>query len=219
MTAVVQYVMPIEQVYEEQELQTATPGRRLGAYSLDLVISIFTLYIGWIVWFIFTAQRGQTPGKQLVGLYVVREDGSRAGGWYMWLREWLVKGLLFGLIGAVTAGIVSLLAMLWLLWDRDRQCLWDKVASTHVGYSPFDYVPLTRGEQEFAGDIRRRSPMQHAARTVPASAPGQPAAPTSGDAPTGSAGERLRELRALYDEELISEEEYNSRRADMLEDL
>jgi uncharacterized RDD family membrane protein YckC len=219
MAAVLQYVMPIDQVYEPNEVQTATPGRRLGAYALDFVITVFTLYIGWIIWFIFTAQKGQTPGKQLVGLYVIREDGTRAGGWYMWLREWLVKGLLFGLLGAVTGGIVSLLAMLWLLWDRDRQCLWDKVASTHVGYSPYRFMPQTQREQEMTGEVRRRTPGAQTMRPVP-DAVGRPQAPpTPGAAPTGEVAGRLRELQRLREEELITEAEYEERRAELVKDL
>lgn len=219
MVATFQYVKPIDQVYQPDEVQTATPGRRLGAYALDLVISVITLYIGWTVWFIFTARNGQTPGKQLVGLYVIREDGTRAGGWYMWLREWLVKGLLFGLLGALTGGIVSLLAMLWLLWDRDRQCLWDKVSSTHVGYSPYRFRPLTKREQEITGDVRRRSPDQQVTRPIGGAAAGEPVSPAPGGPGATSSAERLRELQRLRDEELITADEYEARRSEAVKDL
>ncbi len=136
----------IEAFYPDGELQTATPMRRLGGYLLDVLLLIVTLVVGWVIWFLVVAQRGQTPGKQLTNMYIMREDGSRAGGWYTLLREFVVEGLLFGLIGAVTFGISSIIAALWCTWDRDRQCLWDKVTSTYVAYSPAGRRPLTRAE-------------------------------------------------------------------------
>lgn len=222
MAAATVYVMPIDQVYEPHELQTATAGRRLGAYALDFLIQLFTLYVGWIVWFIFTAPKGQTPGKQLVHLYTMREDGTRAGGWYLWLRELVVKGILFSILGFLSGGIVSLLAALWLLWDRDRQCLWDKVTSTHIGYSPARFVPETSAEQRFSGNARTRIPGQQ----MTAPAPSAGAADLATPAPASAAGlgssataDRLRELQRLREEGLITAEEYEARRLEAVKDL
>ena len=53
----------IESYYGADELETASPGRRLGGYLLEYVLAIVTLGIGWIVWFIVVAPRGQTPAK------------------------------------------------------------------------------------------------------------------------------------------------------------
>ncbi len=223
MAAATVYVFPIEQVYEPHELQTATAGRRLGAYALDILIQIFTLYIGWLIWFIFTAQKGQTPGKQLVHIYIIREDGTRAGGGYTWVREFLVKGLLFGLIGAFTGGIGSLLAMLWLLWDRDRQCLWDKITSTHVGYSPGRFVPQTAPEQHISGDIRTRTPGQQV--TVPVTEAMRSTGASAGGTGAGAGmsssaiADRLRELQQLREDGLITAEEYEERRIEAVKDL
>ena len=46
----------IESYYGADELETASPGRRLGGSLLDGFILVFTLYIGWIVWFIIVAR-------------------------------------------------------------------------------------------------------------------------------------------------------------------
>lgn len=223
MATAYEYVMPIDQVYEPHELQTATAGRRLGAYALDLLITVFTLYIGWIIWFIFTAQKGQTPGKQLVRLYTMRDDGTRAGGGYMWLREVVVKGLLFWILGTMSAGIVPLIAALWLLWDRDRQCLWDKIVSTHVAYSPNTFVPQTGPEQRFSGVNRTRPPGQQL--TVPISGttstapPATPPANSAAGLSTSSVADRLRELQQLREDGLITAEEYEERRIEAVKDL
>ena len=158
----------IESCYAARQLQTATPGRRLAAYVLDSLISsalvvaaivagalfppFLLLALGWIVWFAVVAQYGQTPGKQLVGVYILREDGSRAGGWYTILRVLVIHGLLFGFAGSlISFGIVWIIGALWCTWDRERQCLWDKVASTYVAYSPQGFRPLTASQMRMLG--------------------------------------------------------------------
>lgn len=136
----------VESVFRPEQLVTASPGRRLGAYLLDVVLLTVTLGIGWLIWFAFTAPRGQTPAKQLLNMYVLRRDGTRAGGWYMWLREFIIKDLLFWFINLMTVGVAWLIAAAFCLWDKDRQCLWDKVGSTYVAYSPMGFVPATARE-------------------------------------------------------------------------
>lgn len=119
-------------------MTTASPARRLGGNLLDGLFMVFTLFIGWLIWFAIVAPRGQTPGKALVSTYVIREDGSRAGGWYMWGREALVKWLLFAIVDAFLFGFAKMVASLWCLWDDDKQCGWDKIMSSYVAYSPFE---------------------------------------------------------------------------------
>ena len=88
----------IESYYSPDELRTATVLRRLGGSALDIlffVLLLLTLTIGWWIWFAIVAPGGQSPGKQLLGMYIVREDSSRAGGGYTWLREIVVKWVLF----------------------------------------------------------------------------------------------------------------------------
>ena len=56
--------------------------------------------------------------------------------WPIRLIAYLVKGLLFGLLYALTLGILFLLDNLWPLWDDDNQTLHDKVVGTYVVYIP-----------------------------------------------------------------------------------
>ncbi|MXW23299.1 MAG: RDD family protein, partial [Chloroflexi bacterium] len=140
----------IESCYHPEDLQTATQGRRLVGYVLDSLIVVLTFGIGWLVWLLLAAPRGQSPGKQLLGMYIIRNDGSRAGGAYTWVRELIIKVLLFGglfaVLGAMTGGLGQLLWVipaLWCVWDAERQCLWDKVGSTYIAHSPQGYRPLT----------------------------------------------------------------------------
>ncbi len=137
-------------------LRTATPARRLGGSLLDGVLMVVTLGIGWLIWFIIVAQRGLTPGKSLVSTYVLRSDGTRVGGWLMWGREVGVKWLVIGFIDTFLLGMAQLVSSLWVLWDRDKQCLWDKVVGTYVVYSPI-VVPgeeMAAGNAETAGALR-----------------------------------------------------------------
>ena len=234
----------IEAFYPPEQLQTATPGRRLGGYVLDLLVTVATFGIGWLIWFLVIAQRGQTPGKQMLGMYIMREDGSRAGGWYTIVREVIVKALfsiVIAVISAATGGVGSLLwlpAALWCTWDRERQCLWDKVASTYIAHSPGGYRPPTAAELRLQGE----EPPAMSGRTTAAPAspsglmdyprarPGLEDDPLERDMSTevladtpstgeGSAADRLRELQRLRDEGLITPEQYEERRARIMEEL
>ncbi len=141
----------IETYYSREQLVTAGPGRRLAGALLDGILAACTLGIGWFIWFCFVAGRGQTPGKQLLGMYIIRTDGTRAGGGYTWMRELLVRGIVFPIIALCTLGIVGLLGPLWRLWDRNNQCLWDKIASTYVGHSPHGFRPASGAELFLVG--------------------------------------------------------------------
>jgi uncharacterized RDD family membrane protein YckC len=146
----------IESYYPTGDLETASPGRRLGGYVLDVLLFVLTLGIGWTVWSAVVWQRGQTPGKQLLRMYVMREDGSRAGGWFTFLREIGIKGVLGSILTTLTLGVYGLVAPLWCLWDRERQCLWDKIGATYVAFSPTGFKPLTAPEFRERGEVPPR---------------------------------------------------------------
>jgi uncharacterized RDD family membrane protein YckC len=69
------------------------------------------------------AWRGQTLGKMVVGIKVVREDGSPVGIWQALVRSVLrvVDGLFVGVVGA-----------LLIATSRKQQRLGDRVARTIV---------------------------------------------------------------------------------------
>ena len=130
----------------------ASPGKRLGAYFLDLLapmVALFlvltvagagaatgtdaggsggallaaVLFFGYIVWAFALFARGTTPGKNLLGMRVVKEDGSRATFFTMLIREW---------IGKLISAFVLALGFLWILLDRENQGWHDKLVSTYV---------------------------------------------------------------------------------------
>ena len=116
--------------------ELASIARRLAARVLDTVIIVFTLYIGWLIWSFMVYGRGQSPGKQLVGIYAAPvDDPERRLSWSsMFLREFVLKGLLFSFLGTITSGIVWVLDYLWALWDGSghKQTLHDKVIQSSV---------------------------------------------------------------------------------------
>ncbi len=81
--------------------------------------------LGWSALY-FTAftllMRGQTPGKKLLGIRVIRLDGRPITGWIAFER--------FG--GYAAAAATGLLGFAQILWDRNRQGIHDKVAETVV---------------------------------------------------------------------------------------
>jgi uncharacterized RDD family membrane protein YckC len=90
-------------------------------------------FIAWIVWLVitirFVSANGQTIGKRIVGIKVVRRDGSKASlGRIFWLRN-VVNGIpgaipFFGYIYQLVDGL--------FIFSGSRQCLHDKIADTIV---------------------------------------------------------------------------------------
>lgn len=99
-----------------------------------VVGALAIVVIGYIVWWLIALGRGQTPGKQIVGIRVIKDDGEPSGWGYTFLREFVIKLLLVGFISDVTFGIGRLVDYLWPLWDREKkmQTLHDKMLGTLV---------------------------------------------------------------------------------------
>jgi uncharacterized RDD family membrane protein YckC len=77
-------------------------------------------------------RNGQTPGKQVVGIRVVRETAEPITYGSALMREFVVKQLLIGFVGGLLLYLPLLLNYLWPLWDADNRALHDMVASTRV---------------------------------------------------------------------------------------
>jgi uncharacterized RDD family membrane protein YckC len=92
-------------------------------------IAILLALIGFIVWAWFTilyvSRNGQTIAKKMLGIKVVRTDGSPASlGRIFWLRNF-VNGLL---------GVIPFYSWIdpLLIFSDSRQCIHDKIADTIV---------------------------------------------------------------------------------------
>ncbi|MCR8578643.1 RDD family protein [Streptomyces sp. Isolate_219] len=115
-------------------IHLSTVGLRFGGFLLENLLMICTLYIGWLIWAFLVFPQGQTPAKQLLHMRVIYIPEARAARWWrMFFREFIAKGII-GLLASVTL----LIPYFWLLWDRNRQELWDKMATTLVITDPED---------------------------------------------------------------------------------
>lgn len=169
--------------------------RRFSAVLLDFIFFYLLLIVGWFIWFAFTANQGQTPGKQLLGLRVIRLDGAVAPPGTMWLREVVIKGVLWY---SIAGGIGALVAYIWAFFDKDRQTVHDKMVSTYVIHHPgpitsLTPVPVQPGEQ-FAPQAAQRVPSEDVEAA-------------------------LRRLAQMRDEGLITKEEYEEKRRALVETL
>ena len=110
----------------------SSSGKRFGAYLLDGVLVIVTLVLGWLIWSFVLWSKGQSPGKQLLGMRCVKTDTGQVATWgTMALRELVGKGVL----GWITAGITTIVSAFMIL-GAAHQGIWDKIASTVVVDDP-----------------------------------------------------------------------------------
>jgi len=93
-------------------------GPDLGAAAAVL------LPIAYLVWYLSLMRKGLSPGKQLLGLQVVRQQtGAIPGFGTMFVRE---------IVGRFLSGLVFGLGYLWALFDKNAQAWHDKLAGTVV---------------------------------------------------------------------------------------
>ncbi|ERI05311.1 RDD family protein [Aneurinibacillus aneurinilyticus] len=79
--------------------------------------------LGLLYYIVLTGVWGQTLGKMIIGVKVVRTDGSTAGWGTVILRE---------TIGKIISGIVLLIGYIWAGFDKRKQSWHDKMADTIV---------------------------------------------------------------------------------------
>jgi uncharacterized RDD family membrane protein YckC len=113
-------------------VKLSSSAKRFGAHVLDSVLMVVTLFVGWLIWQLIVAGRGQSPAKQLLGMRVVKlRTATRATWGTMFLREVILKPLI-----GLGLGWFFGLVYFWLLWDRNRQGRWDKMIGTVVVDDP-----------------------------------------------------------------------------------
>jgi len=70
---------------------------------------------------IMARTNGQTIGKQVFGIRVVRTDGQPVDFWWAALREVVLKQLAVGVAASFTFGIAWFVSFLWPLWDDENR--------------------------------------------------------------------------------------------------
>jgi hypothetical protein len=92
---------------------------------LEKLMEELGLGLGWAAFYfsIFTAwSKGQTPGKKLLGMQVIKLDNTPLNLWES-----------FGRYGGYAAGLATgLMGFLQVFWDPNRQAIQDKISETLV---------------------------------------------------------------------------------------
>jgi uncharacterized RDD family membrane protein YckC len=105
-------------------MMTAMSRRSVVGSNLDLVIvaglTVLLLVMNLVV---LAGANGQTAGMRILGIYIVRVDGSR------FTRK---RAALRHLVGYPLSMAGFFLGFLWMLWDPRQQGWHDKLASTIV---------------------------------------------------------------------------------------
>jgi uncharacterized RDD family membrane protein YckC len=175
-------------------------GERVLAWLVSGLILVFTLFIGWVIWWFIVAPRGQNPGKAVVGLRVIRTNGDavRTGG--MFVR---------GLAGILAGFIPFYLDDLWIFWDRDAQTLHDKLVNT--------VVVKAQGSEKIV-ESGGLGALREGVTPPPIYAP--PINLTGSTPPPAEAPEQaLTRLAELREKGLITEQEYEEKRRAIIDKL
>jgi uncharacterized RDD family membrane protein YckC len=96
-------------------LRLLLKGGAGSALSILVGLAYFTYFVG--------RERGQTPGMSALGIRVISFDGSGSIGYGRAFIRW---------IGGYISAIVIFIGFLWMLWDKEKQCWHDKLASDVV---------------------------------------------------------------------------------------
>lgn len=95
---------------------SGTSGDPSAANGLGLLIDVVYFVGLWTYW------NGQTLGNKLLGIRVVKTDGSPVN---------LVTALV-RYVGVILAAIPLLIGLIWVAFDREKQGWHDKIAGTYV---------------------------------------------------------------------------------------
>ena len=95
---------------------------------MEFLLLVITLVIGYLIWTLIVFKDGQTPGKQVLKMRVVKLRTLRKASWgTMFLREFIAKPIV-----EVLSWVTFYIPYFWLLWDAKNQELWDKMVGTIV---------------------------------------------------------------------------------------
>jgi len=98
-----------------------SPGRYLDFEPLGTGI-FYWLCFGIIYFIGFWAWRGQTPGKMILKIKIVKSDGSPID----------IGRAILRYIGYLVSTVIAFIGHFIIIWDRKKQGLHDKIAGTYV---------------------------------------------------------------------------------------
>lgn len=135
-----QQQVPIAMPPQDQQPQTQMTYAgfwvRYAALQIDIlvieIVAFFFKDISWVLWVmvvvfslyfaVFTFAYGATLGKKLFRIKIVDKNGNKPN---------LLTTILREIVGKIIS-IVTVVGFLWVAFDKEKQGLDDKIASTHV---------------------------------------------------------------------------------------
>jgi len=136
--------------------ELASFGTRLAAFVIDYIILSLISFVLFLFfdplqlsllellvldiaitapyhWYFWTRQRGQTPGKRIMNIRVIKADGSELSDADAMLR-----------VGGYYVGRLTLfLGYIWAAFDNQSQAWHDKMANTYVVVAPQENKTIT----------------------------------------------------------------------------
>ena len=106
--------------------------RRIFIMAVVAGIVAIVYFIGFWIW------RGQTPGKMIAGIKIIRTDSSPI--------EWTHAVLRY--FGYIVCFLTLTIGFIWIAFDERKQGLHDKIADTYVVKLPVRQVAIS-------GDLAR----------------------------------------------------------------
>ncbi len=103
------------------------PGFAFGAI---IVTAVLLTLVGVAYEVSFIALRGQTPGKMVTNVKVVRADNGQIVGWGKSIARWIIP-LLLNVVPFI-GWLFALLVYVSAIWDKTRQGWHDKASGTLV---------------------------------------------------------------------------------------
>jgi uncharacterized RDD family membrane protein YckC len=126
---IAQILGPVRRAMEEAN-RTGQPFQPPDIAPIAYQWTVLIVAIGYLYQLVMIGLWGATVGKFATSIRVRRLDGSPAGWREAALRP--VLETVISLLRASTLGLLSLVDYLWMLWDKQKQTLHDKLAGTIV---------------------------------------------------------------------------------------
>lgn len=99
------------------DLQSMMSNRSILPALISFIVSFGFYILMWV------NNGGATPGKELLGIKVVKADGSKIG---------YPEAIMRSVFGYTLSSVVLSLGFLWVIWDKKKQGWHDKIANTVV---------------------------------------------------------------------------------------
>jgi hypothetical protein len=122
------------------QLPVADVAIRFGCAVLESVLAIFTLGMGWFIWWLVLVGQGLTPARQILKLRVidintklpVTPGQAFVRGFVLYFIAFSVGTFIINMI-VIGLGTFAMLVSALLVFRSSRQTLWDQMTNTTLG--------------------------------------------------------------------------------------